>query len=264
MDVSVPNSPTPEHRDTSEIAYQIFKNKTAWFFTGRCAVGTKYPDGTTNTDTSSGQTGAGNEASQYHHEADHFSPNVPQLFYAMHILDKAYPENSDPRIDDPKSIVLARVPSKIAGEDEIVITGKSASLDDRDEMVPYKITQRVNSDLAKSLMEALKENPNSLNEVLRIFFPGMDSTKDGYNGLYRLVASNLILLEPEQLKTFAEQYPPQPSWQAGEFYDPVIRKYQAREFLGKIQPKVLLNPTGVGTIEDFTPIKIHIRSTFKK
>lgn len=259
-----PTTPTPEHRNASEIAQQIFENKTAWFFTGRCAHGTHYPDGTSNQRTDSEQVGGGNEANKYHYEADHYSPKVPLLFYATHILDQAYPKNKDLLVDDPKSVVLARVPSRIEGEDEIVITGKSASLDDRLEMVPYRLTQRVNSDLVKSLMDAIKENPNSFNEVFRIFFPGMDSSKENYDGLYRLIADKLILLEPEQVKELAEQYPAQPSWQAGKFDDPEIHKNEAQEFLAKIQPKVLLTPTGVGTVEDFTPIKARIRATYNR
>lgn len=254
----------PERRDISDIAKEILEKRTAWYFKGICATGTKYPDGK-NTAPGADVTGGGSDASKYYGETGHYSEKVPQLFYASTILDKAYPENGDPSTSDPKTVVLSRVTSKVEGEDEIVIAGKCATLDSRGSTAPFVLTQRVNHDLAGQLMETIRENPNSFDEFLKTTFPGMDSSKENYDGLYRMMADKLILLDSDKIREFATKFPAKPdSFRPGKFDDPRVTQNDAKEFLDHAETKILLNPTGSGTIEDYIPIKKRIWATLAK
>lgn len=246
------------HKDFNAHAAEIASTQTAWFFWGICARGTKFPVGpvceASGADVTSG--GLAVDQVRYAKTALHYSSDIPLLYYATHITRRAFPEDNN-----PETIVLSHIPSAIPGGDEVVISGRSATLDNRSSSSPYTIIQRIRSGSAKDLFQTLRTNPTFFETYYKTAFPGLDSDKDGYNGLWRLVVNKLLLLEPEQLEELAKTNPAKPNWRNnGSFDDPNITEQMTKQFLKNILPLSLNPPSGVGELTDFIPIKTKIRA----
>lgn len=256
-------APVPVHIDTATnpnaekdpalLAKEIIDSRTAWYFRGRCARGTQYPDGQTNKDQGSDETGAGNngeEARYYNRSTSHIDVTRPNLFFAANLLDASSPSGSE----DPETLVVAKTASKEVGYDEIIITGKFAIVDDRSSTARYHLVSRIKSEEAIKLYGKLKEDPNFIDTFIKTSFPDIDSSKEEYNGLYRLVAKKLAILDDTQLNELSEKYEAKPSFPVGTYMDPRIPTEHAQKIISETSVE-LTNPTGIGTVADFAPIK---------
>lgn len=240
------------------LANEIIAKRTAWFFHGICARGTNFPDGTISKDSAADVTAGGSQENQirYADTALRYSPKVPLLYYACHIFSAARLRNSDHNL-----IVLSRVPSEIPGIDEVVINGHSGTVDTRSDKVEYSLIQRIDSSSSQKLFDLIKEAPGFFERFYQTAFPGLDSAKDDSNGLYRFLASELILIEPPQLEAFAKGHPAKQSWRNdGTFENPVFDDQEALELLNQGSKVKLDSPVGVGTAQDFLPVKAKIRA----
>lgn len=249
---------TISHKDFNIHAKEIVSTQTAWFFFGICARGTKFPDGTICNDSGADVTAGGlaEDQKRYYKTALHYSADTPLLYYAAHIATRAFPADNN-----SETIVLSHIQSSAPGIDEVVISGRSATLDVRGSTSPYVFIQRIRSGSAKDLFQTLRKNPTFFEIYYKTAFPELDSGKGEYNGLWRFLAHKLILLEPEQLEELAKTNPAKPSWRNdGSFDDPNITEQVARQFLNKSLPLSLNPPSGVGVEADFAPIKIKIRA----
>lgn len=249
------NSPTKEQL----LADEILAARTAWFFHGTCARGTRFPDGSISKDSSADVTAAGSVENQirYADTALSYSPKVPLLYYSCHILSNARLGNSD-----HKPIVLSRVPSEISGIDEVVINGTGGTLDTRSTGVEYSLIQRIGSESTRKLFDKIKTAPGFFERFYQAAFPGLDSANDSHNGLYRLLTDQLILLEPSQLEIFAKAHPAELSWRNdGTFKNPQFHEQEALKLLNQSLNIKLEPPIGVGTVQNFLNIKNQIRET---
>lgn len=254
--VDTPNNQYSE-KDPTLLAKEIVDSRTAWYFRGRCAKGTQYPEGQINKDQGSDETGAGNngeEARYYNRSTSHIDVTRPNLFFAAQILNTVSPSGSE----DPETLVVAKTSSKEVGYDEIIITGKFAIVDDRSSTARYHLVSRVKSEEATKLHDKLKEDPNFIDTFIKTSFPDIDSSKEEYNGLYRLVAKKLAILDDTQLNELSGKYLPTPSFPVGTYMDPKIPMEHAQKIISETSVE-LTNPTGVGTVADFAPIKARYR-----
>lgn len=241
------------------LADEILAARSAWFFHGICARGTRFPDGSVSKDSGADVTAAGSAKNQirYADTALSYSPKVPLLYYACHILYAARLGDSD-----RKPIVLSRVPSEISGIDEVVINGTGGTMDTRSTGVGYYLIQRINSESTRKLFDKIKTATGFFERFYQAAFPGLDSAKDSYNGLYRLLTDQLILLEPSRLEIFAKAHPAELSWRNdGTFKNPRFHEQEALGLLNQSLNIKLETPIGVGTVQDFLNIKARIRET---
>lgn len=250
------------HKDFNAHAAEIASTQTAWFFWGICARGTKFSVGpvceASGADVTSG--GLAVDQIRYAKTALHYSSDIPLLYYATHIARRAFPEDNN-----PETIVLSHISSSIPDIDEVVISGRSATLDNRSSSSPYTLIQRIRSSSAKDLFQTLRTNPTFFETYYKTAFSELDSDKAGYTGLWRLLANKLIVLESEQLNELAKTNPAKLNWQNdGSFDDPNITEQVATQFLKNILPLPLNPPSGVGELTDFTPIKNKIRAEWDK
>lgn len=245
-------------RESILLAKEIVQSRTAWTFKGICAKGTNYPDGTKNKDSGRDVTGSGSgkDPQRYYKSALHFDPSDPLLFYAANIHNKAYPKD-----EESNSVCITRSPSITEGVDEVVIAGKCATEDNRSISANFILIQRLDKDQTDRLFNELRRNPNFFEIFFKESFPGMDSSNEGYDGLYRYLADRIILLEQKELTEISQKYPATPTtFPQGGHKDPYITSEDAREMLKKGTELLLSNPTGSGTIQDFAPIKAKLWS----
>ena len=242
-------------KDPILLAQEIVDTRTAWYFRGRCANGTRYPDGQTNPDSGSDETGAGNngpESRYYNGSTSHIDVTRPNLFFAAQILTSTLPYGGD---KDPETLVIAKTPSKDAGYDEVVITGMYAEADKRSSISRYHLVNRLKSEEATKLYVKLKEDPSFIDTFIKTAFPKIDSSVDEYNGLYRLLAKKLAIIDDTQLNELSEKYKAEPSFPVGRYIDPRIPMSHAQKIIDETSVE-LTKPTGVGTVTDFAPLKM--------
>lgn len=262
VESSQPTIPVPpdgtltrnSENDPILLAQEIVDTRTAWYFQGRCANGTQYPDGQTNPNSGSDETGAGNdgpESRYYNNSTNHIDITRHNLFFAAHILTSTLPYGSD---KDPETLVIAKTPSKDAGYDEVIIAGMFAIADERSSISRYHLVNRLKSEEATKLYDKLKDDPNFIDTFIKTAFPKMDSSVDEYNGLYRLLAKKLAIIDDTQLNELSEKYKPEPSFPVGKYIDPRIPMSHAQKIINETSVE-LTKPTGVGTVADFAPLK---------
>lgn len=240
-------------KDPILLAKEIVDSRTAWYFRGRCANGTSYPEGQTNKAQGSEETRAANdgtEASYYNSSTSHIDVTLPKLYFAAKILPSAIRYGSR---EDPATLAIARTQSKIEGYDEVVITGVCASADERQDFLRYHLVNRLESKKAQELYDKLKVDPDFIDVFIKTAFPNMDSSATEYNGLYRLFAKKLAILTDKQLDELTDKYKLEENSQ-GKYYDPLIQEQYAQKIINENSVK-LSKPTGVGTVDDFMPIK---------
>lgn len=124
------NSSQNLETDSVSLAKEIVSTRVVWNFEGVCANGTQYPNGEFSKDDGAVITGTGSilsESSFYHNSTTKFNPNSPFLVYPSALFDAAYSS----RDVDPKSLLISFVPSMHEGYVEVLLIGKSATMDDR-------------------------------------------------------------------------------------------------------------------------------------
>lgn len=196
-------------KDLGTIAKEIVATQTAFFFWGVCAHGTKFPNNLSNPVGGDEVIAGGSDVDQkyYGKTVYDYDPKAPFLHYAGNIERSAFP---DVRTNS-KTIVLSHIPSEIPNMDEVVISGKSETTNDRSDSITFTLIERISSSSAKTLFETLKENPEFFEIFYQTVFPDLDSSKEGYDGLWRLFADKIVLLEQGQLEQLARLNPAKPN-----------------------------------------------------
>jgi len=145
------------------------------------------------------------DASYYIHSTDHDSnqKHLKSLGYVMkHIF--GYSKNE---LLLKYGLMVAIIDSKDDGFSEIIYNGISLSKDNRQIYVPYKICQRVPSNLAHKFLERAKQNPDIVETFFQTAFPKLQSNPSEYNGLYRPKINNAYLVNDKTLQDFIEKHP---------------------------------------------------------
>lgn len=250
-------APTPTPKEAAQLfAKELLKSRTSWFFFGKTARNTKYPDGTMNPAGGGEFTAGGVPADQhrYRDTAMNYDQAVSTLYYAFHLLNSTANAPKAKEIEGATWralpwIVVARCPSSVPGVDELVIHGYSASTDSRGSSV-YTLIQRIGSTDVQKLFDRMKVDPAFFEVFYQAAFPGMDSAKNQYNGLYRVPARELVLVEVNDLEALVKQYPPTIN-AAGKIEGRRLQGQENFEFLMKVPHFTLDQKIGVGTSVEF-------------
>lgn len=229
---------------------EMIAQRVAWSYFGNCARHTPIPNGK-KTESGDSEVGAGGfptEELLAYDGARKKGEAMPSTFgYVIQT-------NNYPSVEfyNQMGLLVSVVDSQKEGYSEIVYVGLATSMDQRSRYAPYKICQKIPTQLAQLFYQRILQNPELIEQFFQASCPKFQSDKNIYNGLYRVMTDKVFVLNEEQIKVFIQS---QSTLKESKLLQ-TLDDHQLIELRESGTKITLKQPVGSGTVKDFLPIKL--------